>query len=82
MSQQSRQAPAYSSSSINPEATHEPKGSVGRPRNDHGAPTETRTDPLWWQSQPVGMIQTHFQTGDGENLILNFLPKKGHLPND
>ena len=58
MSQQSRQAPAYSSSSNNTESTHEPKGSVGRPRNDHGVPTETRTDPLWWQSQPVGMIQT------------------------
>ena len=28
MSQQSRQAPAYSSSGNNPEPTHEPKGSV------------------------------------------------------
>ena len=23
-----------------------------------------------------------YQTGDGDNLILNILPKKGHLPND
>ena len=56
MSQQSRQAPA-SSSSNNPESAHEPKGPVGRPRN-HGVSTETRTDPLWWQSQPVGFITT------------------------
>ena len=56
MSQQSRQAPA-SSSSNNPESAHEPKGRAGRPRNDHGVPPETRTDPLWWQSQPVGFIQ-------------------------
>ena len=58
MSQQSRQAPASSPSSNNPESSHEPKGPVGRPRNDRGVPTETRTDPLWWQSQPLGMIQT------------------------
>ena len=58
MSQQSRQAPASSPSSNNPEPTHEPKGPVGRPRNDHGVTTETRTDPLWWQSQPLGFTQT------------------------
>ena len=57
MSQQSRQAPA-SSSSNNPESAHEPKGRAGRPRNDHGVSTETRKDPLWWQSQPVGFITT------------------------
>ena len=56
MSQQSRQAPA--SSSNNPESAHEPKGKVGRHRNDHGVPTETRKYPLWWESQPVGFIQT------------------------
>ena len=59
MSQQSRQQPA-SSSSNNPEPTHEPKGKVGRPRNDHGVPTETRTDPLWWNAQSVGRIITQF----------------------
>ena len=53
MSQQSRQQPAPHSSN-NPEPAHEPKGTVGRPRKDHGVPTETRTDPLWWNAQPVG----------------------------
>ena len=57
MSQQSRQPPA-SASSNDPESSHEPKGHAGRPRNDHGVPTETRTDPHWWQSRPLGMIQT------------------------
>ena len=55
MSQQSRQQPA-SSSSNNPESAHEPKGTVGRPRKDHGVPSETGTDPLWWNAQPVGKI--------------------------
>ena len=40
----SRQPPATSSN--NPEPPHEPKGPVGRPRNDHGVPTETKI-PLW-----------------------------------
>ena len=57
MSQQSRQAPASSSSS-NPESTHEAKGRAGRPRNDHGVSTKTWKDPLWWQSQPIGFITT------------------------
>ena len=82
MSQQSRQAPAYSSPSNNPESTHEPNGSVGRPRNDHGVPTATRTHPLWWQSQPVGMIQTQLSNRGWGKPFFNFLSKKGHLPND
>ena len=56
MSQQSRQAPATSSN--NPESSHEPKGPVGRPRNDHGVPTETRKDPLWSESRTTGFITT------------------------
>ena len=42
MSQQSRQPPA-SSSNTDPESSHEPKGPVGRPRAEHGIPTESRT---------------------------------------
>ena len=58
MSQQSRQAPASSPSSNAPESAHEPKGPVGRRKNEHGVPTETRTDPLWWQAQPLEFIRT------------------------
>ena len=57
MPKQSRQQPV-SSSSNNPESAHEPKGPVGRPRKDHGVPTETRKDPLWWNAQPIGLITT------------------------
>ena len=49
MSQQPRKPNAASSSNTDPESIHEPKGSVGRPRN-HGVPTETRTDPFYWHS--------------------------------
>ena len=56
MSQQSRQAP--STSSNNPESSHEPKGPVGRLRNDHGVPTETRKGTLWWESRTTGCITT------------------------
>ena len=56
MSQQSRQAPATSSNV--PEPSHEPKGTGGRPRNDHGVPTETRKDTLWWESRTTGFITT------------------------
>ena len=77
MSQQSRQAPA-SSSSNNPESAHEPKGRAGRPRNDHGAPTETRTDPLWWQSQPVGFIQIQLSNrGRRKPHFQHFTQKRG-----
>ena len=83
MSQQSRQAPAYSSSSNSPESTHEPKGPAGRPRNDHhGVPTETRTDPLWWQSQPAGMIQTQLSNRGWRKPHFKHFTQKGHLPND
>ena len=51
MSQRSRQQHAPSSN--NPEPAHEPKGAAARPRN-HGVPTETRKDPLWWNPQPTG----------------------------
>ena len=56
MSQKSRQQPATSSNNL--ESAHEPKGPVGRPRNDHGVPTETRKDPLWRDSRPTGYIIT------------------------
>ena len=77
MSQQSRQAPASSPSSNNPESTHEPKGSVGRPRNDHGVPTETGTDPLWWQSRPLGMIQTQLSNRGWRTPHFKHFTQKG-----
>ena len=75
MSQQSRQAPT-SSSSNSPEPAHEPKGKVGRPRNDHGVSTETRKDPLWWQSQPVGFITTQISNMGWRKPHFTFYPKK------
>ena len=80
MSQQSRQQPASSSGSST-ESAHERKGTAGRRRNDHGVPTETRTDPLWWNVQAVGRILHSYQAWDGENLILNISPKKGNRSN-
>ena len=44
-----------SSSNMDPESAHEPKGSIGRPRN-HGVTTETRTYPFWWGSQNIIFI--------------------------
>ena len=80
MSQQSRrQASASSSSSNNPESTHEPKGPVGRPRNDHGIPTGTRTDPHWWQSQPLGMIQTQLSNRGWRKPHFKHYTQKGTL---
>ena len=76
MSQQSRQAPASSSSGNNPESTHEPNGYVGRPRNDHGVPTETRTDPLWWQSRPLGLIQTQLPNRGWRKPLETFYTKR------
>ena len=58
MSQQSRQSHAASSSNNDPEPSHEKKGPVGRPRNGHGVPTETRKDPFYLQSQPTEFIRT------------------------
>ena len=57
VSQQSRKPRGASSSNNEPESIHEKKGLVGRPRNDHGVPTETRTDPLYWQSQPIEFLE-------------------------
>ena len=77
MSQQSRQAPA-SSSSNNPESAHEPKGRAGRPRNNHGVPTETRTDPLRRESQPVGFTQRQLSNrGWGKPHLQHFTQKWG-----
>ena len=76
MSQQSRQAPA-SSSSNNPESAHEPKGRAGRPRNDHGVSTETRKDALWWQPQPVGFIITQLSNGMEKTSFSTFYLKRG-----
>ena len=77
MSQQSRQAPA--SSSNNPESSHEPKGPVGTPRNDHWVSTETREDPLWWNAQPVGFITTRLRIkhGMGRTTFSTFHTKRG-----
>ena len=58
MSQQSRKPNTAASSNNDLESIHEPKGTVGRPRNSHGVPTETRTDPFYLQSQPTGFIRT------------------------
>ena len=77
MPQQSRQAPP----SNNPESSHEPKGPVGRPRNDHGVPTETRTDPLWWQSQPLGMTQTQLSNRGWRKPHSKHLTQKETLAN-
>ena len=75
MSQQSRQAP----SSNDPESSHEPKGPVGRPRNDDGVPTETRTYPLWWQSQPIGMLQTQLSNRGWRKPHFKHYTQKGTL---
>ena len=79
MSQQSRQAPAYSSSSDDPESAHEPKGPVGRTRNEHGVPTESRTDPLWWQSRPPEFIRTPLSNRGWRSPHLKHYTQKGTL---
>ena len=90
MSQQSRQPRAASSPSNNaPESTHEKKGPVGRPRNDHGVPTESRKDPFYWQSQPTEFIRTqlsnrgwrepHFQHLTAKGTIAKRLAKERYL---
>ena len=58
MSQQSRKPNAASPSSNDPESSHESKGPVGRPRNDHGVPTGTRKYPFYWQPQPTEFSRT------------------------
>ena len=74
MSQKSRQKPA--SSSNNPESAHEPKGPVGGLRN-HGVPTETRKDPLWWSAQPVGLITTRLSNMGWRNPHLKHFTQQG-----
>ena len=88
MSQQSRKPNAASSSSKDPESSHEPKGSVGRP-SIHGVPTETRTDPFYWRSQPTEFIRTqlsnrgwrspHFQHLTQKCTIVKRLTKEHYL---
>ena len=85
---QSRQAPT-SASNNDPESPHEPKGPVGRPRNTHGVPTETRKYPFYWQSQPTGFIRTqlsnrgwgtpHFQHLIHKGAIAKRLTKEHYL---
>ena len=75
-SQQSRQPPA-SAPSNDPESSHEPKGPVGRPRNDHGVPTETRTYPFYWQSQPLEFIRTQLSNRGWRTPHFQHLTQKG-----
>ena len=75
-SQQSRQAPA-SSSNNDPESSHEPKGPVGRPRNDHGVPTETRKGPFYLQSQPLELIRTQLSNRGWGTLHFKHYTQKG-----
>ena len=79
MSQQPRQPHAASSSNNDPESSHEPKGPVGRPRNNHGVPTETRKDPFYWQSQPTEFIRTQLSNRGWRTPHFNILFKKGQL---
>ena len=79
MPQQSRQQPASSSSNY-PESAHEPKGTVGRPRKDHGVPTETRTDPLWWNAQPVGKITSQLSNMGWRKHHFEYFTQKGEPP--
>ena len=77
MSQQSRQPHAASSSNNDPESSHEPKGSVGRPRNNHGVPTETRKYIFYWQSQPTEFIRTQLSNRGRRTPRVQHLTQKG-----
>ena len=79
MSQQSRKPDTASSSNNDPESTHEPKGAVGRPRNNHGVPAETRTDPFYWQSQPTGFIRTQLSNRGWRSPHFQHLTQKGRI---
>ena len=79
MSQQSRKPNAASSSINDPESTHEPKGTVGRPRNNHGVPTETRTYPFYWQSQPTEFIRTQLSNRGWRTPHFQHLIQKGTI---
>ena len=79
MSQQPRKPNAASSSSNNdPESTHELKGAVGRPRN-HGVPTETRTDPFYWQAQPTESIRTQLSNRGWRTPHFQHLTTRGTI---
>ena len=79
MSQQPRKPNAASSPSNNdPEPTHELKGNVGRPRN-HGVPTETRTDPFYWQAQPTEFIRTQLPNRGWRTPHFQHLTTKGTI---
>ena len=77
MSQQSRQAPATPSN--NPESSHEPKGPGGRPRNDHGVPTETIKEPLWWESRTTGFITTQLSNMRWRKPRFQYFTQQGTL---
>ena len=80
MSQQSgRQEPASSFSTNDQESSHEPKGPVGRPRNEHGVPTESRKDPFWWQSQPFEFIRTQLSNRGWRSPHFQHYTQKGTL---
>ena len=79
MTQQSRQAPTSSSPSNNPESTNEPRGPVGRPRNNHGVPAETRKDTLWWESRAVGFITTQLSNRGWRKPHFQHFIQKGEL---
>ena len=78
MSKQSRQPPA-SAPSNDPESSHEPKGPVGRPRNDHGVPTESRKDPFYWQAQPLEFIRAQLSNRGWRTPHFQHLTQKGTL---
>ena len=80
MYQKSRQPPATPSS--NPESSHETKAPVGRPRNDHVVPTETRKDPLWWEPRPTGFIITQLSNMGWKEPHFKHATIKGNRPND
>ena len=74
MSQRSRQQPATSSNNL--ESAHGPKGPAGRLR-DHGVPTKTRKDPLWWNPQPIGFITTQLSNMGWRKLHFKHKTKQG-----
>ena len=79
MSQQPRKPNAASASSNNdPEPIHELKGNVGRPRN-HGIPTETRTDPFYWEPKPTEFIRAQLSNRGWRTPRFQHLTAKGTI---
>ena len=74
--QSRRQEPASSSSNNDPESSHEPNGPVGRPRNEHGVPTESRKDPFIGNLSHSDSLEHSHQTEDGDHLILTLYSKR------